>query len=193
MFFIVTPLHFKRMYVTGSWKTRSPVIAPISYSLARSKIMYIWFSAVMGFCRPSSAFFTKNILRAPTIGGRVFDFPRKIWGKKFSYRIFPAMWMPVPYPLSLVAERSTLIGMHGPLWRNYPEDIYLPFFWVHECIFPISLSIFEPIVTVKRTELRKFIDYFGLSIETNSSRVGKNTVYFVHTGSIPIPSSVRSI
>ena len=32
---------------------------------------------------------------------------------------------------------------------------------------------YEPILTVKRTEWRKFIDYFGLSIEGEPSRVKK--------------------
>ena len=35
----------------------------------------------------------------------------------------------------------------------------------------------DPILTVKRTEWRKFIDYFGLSIEANPSRVGEKNVY----------------
>ena len=47
----------------------------------------------------------------------------------------------------------------------------------------------EPILTVKVTEWRKFIDYFGLSIETNPSSVGKKNVYFFHIGSMSISSS----
>ena len=34
----------------------------------------------------------------------------------------------------------------------------------------------EPISTEKRTERSKFLDYFGLSIEADPSRVGKNNV-----------------
>ena len=49
----------------------------------------------------------------------------------------------------------------------------------------------EPILTVKRIEWRKFIDYFGLSIDADPSRVGKKNVYFVHIGYIPSPSSVK--
>ena len=49
----------------------------------------------------------------------------------------------------------------------------------------------EPVLTVKRIELRKFVDYFGLSIESNPSRVGNKNVYFVHIGYIPSPSSVK--
>ena len=37
----------------------------------------------------------------------------------------------------------------------------------------------------------KLIDYFGLSIEADPSRVGKKNVYFVRIGCIPILSSVN--
>ena len=37
---------------------------------------------------------------------------------------------------------------------------------------------YEPILAFKRTEWRKFIDYFGLSIEVNPSNVGKITHIF---------------
>ena len=36
----------------------------------------------------------------------------------------------------------------------------------------------EPILTVKRIEWRKFIEYFGLSIEVDPSKVGKKNVLF---------------
>ena len=36
----------------------------------------------------------------------------------------------------------------------------------------------DPVLTVKRTEWRKFIGYFGLSIEADPSKVGKKNVYF---------------
>ena len=45
----------------------------------------------------------------------------------------------------------------------------------------------EPILTFKIIECRKFIDYFGLSIEANPPRVGKNNVYIFRIGYIPIP------
>ena len=48
----------------------------------------------------------------------------------------------------------------------------------------------EPSVTFKRTEWSKFIDYFGIIIEANQSRMGKNNIYFVYIGYIPNPSSV---
>ena len=49
----------------------------------------------------------------------------------------------------------------------------------------------EPILTVKRTEWRKFIDYSGISIEDDPSRVGKKSAHFIHIGSIPITSYVK--
>ena len=49
----------------------------------------------------------------------------------------------------------------------------------------------EPILIVKITEWSKFIDYFGLSIEADSSRMGKKNVYFIHIGYIPRHSSVK--
>ena len=47
----------------------------------------------------------------------------------------------------------------------------------------------EPILTVKIVEWRKFIDYSGLSIEADPSRVGKMNICFVRIGSIPSTSS----
>ena len=42
---------------------------------------------------------------------------------------------------------------------------------------------------VKITEWRKFVDYFGPSIEANLSKVVKKNVHFFHIGYIPITSS----
>ena len=50
---------------------------------------------------------------------------------------------------------------------------------------------YEPILIVKRTEWRKFIDYFGLIIEADPSRVVKKSIYFFRIGYIPITSSVK--
>ena len=44
----------------------------------------------------------------------------------------------------------------------------------------------DPILIVKRTEWRKFVDYFGLSIEADPSRVGKKNLYIFHIGYIPV-------
>ena len=38
---------------------------------------------------------------------------------------------------------------------------------------------YEPILIVKRTEWRKFIDYFCLSIEADPSKVGKKNKHFI--------------
>ena len=51
----------------------------------------------------------------------------------------------------------------------------------------------ETILTVKIIEWRKFIDYFGLSIEADPSRVDKDNMYFFRIGSLPSPSSVSYI
>ena len=45
----------------------------------------------------------------------------------------------------------------------------------------------EPILTVKTTEWRKFIDYFCLIIEADPSSVENNKVYLFHIGYIPSP------
>ena len=47
---------------------------------------------------------------------------------------------------------------------------------------------YDPVLNVKRIDRRKFIDYFGLSIEDNSSRVGKKNLYVFHISYIPGPS-----
>ena len=44
---------------------------------------------------------------------------------------------------------------------------------------------YDPILTLKRTEWRKFIDHFGLSIEADPSRVFKKKIYILHVGYIP--------
>ena len=47
----------------------------------------------------------------------------------------------------------------------------------------------ELILIVKRTEWRKFIDYFGLSTEADPSKVGRKNVHFFCIGSIESTSS----
>ena len=51
----------------------------------------------------------------------------------------------------------------------------------------------EPILILKRNEWTKLIDSFGLSIDTDLSRVRKLNVYFIHIGSIPITSYVNTL
>ena len=49
---------------------------------------------------------------------------------------------------------------------------------------PVALKRgdYEPAIIVKRTECRKFIYYFGQSIEADTSRVGKKKIYFSMLG-----------
>ena len=57
--------------------------------------------------------------------------------------------------------------------------------------FAMKRGNYETILTVKRTEWRKCIDSFGLSIEADPSREGKKYAYFFHIGYVPRPSSVK--
>ena len=50
----------------------------------------------------------------------------------------------------------------------------------------------ELILTVKIIEYSKVIDYYGIIIEANPSRVDKKNVYFPPIGSLPNPSPVQS-
>ena len=54
-------------------------------------------------------------------------------------------------------------------------------------LFELKRETFELILTVKRTEWRKFIDYFGLSVEANPSSVIKKNKYFFPIRYIPSP------
>ena len=55
----------------------------------------------------------------------------------------------------------------------------------------LKRGIPETILTVKIIDWRKFIDYFGRSIEADPSRVGKNNAHFVRIGYTPRPSCVN--
>ena len=66
----------------------SPLNEQIRLQIAPSELVYFSATDDTGFCRPSPYFFIRNILRAPTIQGRVFDTPKKTWGKKISLRTF---------------------------------------------------------------------------------------------------------
>ena len=75
----------------------SPVTASISLLLAHRKLRYLLLADVTGSCRPRPYFLNGIVLKVPTMGGRDFDFPKKIQGKKVSKRIFstPANDYPV--------------------------------------------------------------------------------------------------
>ena len=53
----------------------------------------------------------------------------------------------------------------------------------------LKREIYDPILIVKRTEWRKFINYFGQSIEADPSKVSKKEIMFSHIGYIPRTSS----
>ena len=50
---------------------------------------------------------------------------------------------------------------------------------------------YEPIWAFKITEWRKCIDYFGLSIETDPSKVSKKKIYIFNIIYVPRPSFVK--
>ena len=56
------------------------------------------------------------------------------------------------------------------------DPITAGYFLLINNLIAIKRGNHEPILTVKRTEWRKFIDYFGLRIEADPSRVGKKNV-----------------
>ena len=58
-------------------------------------------------------------------------------------------------------------------------------------LFAPKRENYEPILTVKIIEWRKLIDYFGLIIEADPSRVGKKKIYTFHIGYVPGPSSIK--
>ena len=66
----------------------SPVTSPISSQLTHRKMLYFSFADVTGFCRTILDYFTGNLLRDPTTGGRVFGLPNKWQDKKVSCRKF---------------------------------------------------------------------------------------------------------
>ena len=58
-------------------------------------------------------------------------------------------------------------------------------------LFALKRGNYEPILTVKRTEWRRIIDYFGISIEADPFKVGKNKIHIFYIGYIPRPSYVN--
>ena len=77
--------------------TPPPITALISYALPHREFSYLSFADVTGFRIPSPDFLNGIIIRAPTMGERVFVFLKKRRGKKVSRIIFstPANASPV--------------------------------------------------------------------------------------------------
>ena len=71
----------------------------------------------------------------------------------------------------------------------WPDPINTGYFLLASNIVFLKRENPDPVLKVKITEWRKYIDYFGLSIEEDPPRVGKNNVYFVPIDSTPRTSS----
>ena len=110
-----------------------------------------------------------------------------------SHRILGAMKFKVH--LQNFSKVSTRAGCGGTIYLGITREashIFCGLILSLQGIFYSLLTSFflkggntEPILTVKRIEWMKFIDYFGLSIEADPSRVGKKNVcifpYWVYT------------
>ena len=60
----------------------SPLTDPISSMLEHSKLSYFSSDDVTGYFRPRPDFMVRIALKVPTMGGRYFDFLKKIKGQK---------------------------------------------------------------------------------------------------------------
>ena len=78
-------------------------------------------------------------------------------------------------------------GSISHLLRIYPNNE--GYFLTNANLINLKRENIDPILIVKRNECRKLIDYFGLSIEANPSRVGKKNIYIFCTGYTPRPLS----
>ena len=63
--------------------TISPVTAPISSLITRSKLRYFSLSGVTRSCRPRPDLLDGIVIKVPMMRGRYFYFPNKIQGKRF--------------------------------------------------------------------------------------------------------------
>ena len=87
----------------------APFTAPTRSMLACSKLRYLLLDDVTGSCSPIMALLTDVVLKVPTMGGRYFEFLKKIWGKKVSQRRFspPANAYPVSFVMRCKNIRSS--------------------------------------------------------------------------------------
>ena len=60
-----------------------PLTEPINSPLSRSKLVHFSCANIKGFCKTIPDFFTRNILRDPTIWGKDFNSQRKYAAKRF--------------------------------------------------------------------------------------------------------------
>ena len=115
--------------------TLASVTDPISSLLKRIKLRYHSFSDVTGYCRYGPDLFTVVVLKVPMMSGGDLYFLKKNEAKRFPKEA-SLLQQGVPCISSRVVKISIPIGSHKPLWRNYPEDISLPFQWPHESYPP---------------------------------------------------------
>ena len=68
------------------------------------------------------------------------------------------------------------------LWFDPIDEGY--FLLTSNIVFLIRENT-DPILTLKIIELRKLVDFFGISIESDPTRLGKNNLYFLFIVSTP--------
>ena len=76
--------------------------------------------------------------------------------------------------------RYNIIGDNNVIISNIlkPDSITVGYVLLDNNLVVLKRENIEPILTVKIIQWTKFIDYFGLSIEDDPSRLGKKNVYF---------------
>ena len=71
------------------------------------------------------------------------------------------------------------------------DPVHAGYILLNVKLISLKRGNYDPILTVKRTEWRKFIDYYGRSIESDPSRVTKKIIYIFHIEYIQRPSYVN--
>ena len=67
------------------------------------------------------------------------------------------------------------------------DPITAGYFLLTSNLFALKSEKYKTILTGKIIEWAKFIDYYGLSIEADLTRVGKKNVHLIHIGYILSP------
>ena len=96
-------------------------------------------------------------------------------------------------------EVSTRAGCGGTMYLVITKEAYhicLCLYYITAGYIVLTANLvvpkrenYDPVSILKRTEYWKFIDYFGLCIDADTSKVGKKNVHFVHIWSLPNNSS----
>ena len=101
----------------------SPVMDQTSSMLVCCKLRHFSSVDVTVFWRPRLYLLTGIVLRVPMRGVRDLDFPKKSEAKRFTKVASIHLWTHLPYFSWCVVKRSTTIGSHLPMRRNFPGDI----------------------------------------------------------------------